>query len=341
MPRILIHGLDELVVQQTLTPIPKVRFYDYRELWSDALRDANIQPTITYLPPNKREIKLGIQGADISLVPIPGGLQSKAHIKAEALHQAPSETCSLATTALSVLEDMMPESGRLVPGSVALHADVIDFKCGSNTCNRFAAQRRVQPRGNPVTNLESGAGFFRMYDKTEELRRRPRKVYIQDFWDSAGWDGARTVWRIEFTWSRAHLIRESKKEPMDWDDLWDRSLDKVRLTRGRGDRRSRLPDGRLWRCLRALSFPFPWLAARAPSMPIPIPRTHDRRCKDAMGRFRSGLAELAMLDPTLPDTPVTAAMELARRVTRDPEQAMRYKSAKARLAMRTSKSGPC
>lgn len=50
-----------------------------------------------------------------------------------------------------------------------------------------------------------GAIAARLYDKTLEIEKKSRKFYLHELWRAAGWDGEKTVWRMEFEAKRDSL----------------------------------------------------------------------------------------------------------------------------------------
>ncbi|MDD3181488.1 MAG: hypothetical protein PHD48_01585 [Alphaproteobacteria bacterium] len=94
-----------------------------------------------------------------------------------------------------------------------LHIDFsTDFDFSKITSNNVVCRSRkfVWYERIPIfTGFSIGLGGvvgFRLYDKTEELRLRPRP-YLLDMWKAAGWDGKTKVWRAEFETKRPFLRR--------------------------------------------------------------------------------------------------------------------------------------
>jgi len=46
----------------------------------------------------------------------------------------------------------------------------------------------------------------RLYDKTLEVEKKSRKLYLHELWKAAGWDGESQVWRMEFEAKRNALV---------------------------------------------------------------------------------------------------------------------------------------
>lgn len=92
----------------------------------------------------------------------------------------------------------------------------------------------------------------RLYDKSEELRKS-RKEYLKPLWETAGWDGASPVWRLEFQFKRTVLrelgIECAEDLAIKTASLWRYAMQEwLRLTvPSAGDStRARWPEHPLW-----------------------------------------------------------------------------------------------
>jgi hypothetical protein len=94
-----------------------------------------------------------------------------------------------------------------------LHVDFSsDFDFSAITSNNLVSRSRKFTRyeNKPhFTGFSMGLGGvvgFRLYDKTQELKKCPRP-YLLDMWKANGWDGKSKIWRAEFETKRPYLRR--------------------------------------------------------------------------------------------------------------------------------------
>ncbi|MEW6182272.1 MAG: replication initiation factor [Bacillota bacterium] len=110
--------------------------------------------------------------------------------------------------------------------------------------------------GSTFTGFSIGSGkplLVRIYDKSKEIRKSG-KEWFKDIWKDKGWDGEKTVWRVEFQLKREVLKELGISSVEDvWgkeDALWSYLTTKwLQLKKGSGKNVSRLPDKSKWKVI--------------------------------------------------------------------------------------------
>ncbi len=100
----------------------------------------------------------------------------------------------------------------------------------------------------------------RLYDKTKELDKS-RKDYLKPLWLSAGWDGDKSVWRLEYQYNR-DVLKELGILTLDdlsekADSMWKYAMESwLRLTipSSTDDNQTRWPTHPLWHSLSQLDW---------------------------------------------------------------------------------------
>lgn len=130
-----------------------------------------------------------------------------------------------------------------------------DMNFGNRAWVRRARKMYQYSDGPDFTGCVIGMGGYvlaRIYDKTAEIKVSGKK-YLYPIWAAKGWDGMSPVWRVEYQFKRAFLVRMGLDLVTDvtaaYASLWAYATQNwLRLTEPLlgDDNRSRWPNHPLW-----------------------------------------------------------------------------------------------